>query len=170
MTDLDTIDIRVYDADTSFVKSTSGAIGTNEQTFSLSGFGISGLYTARVAISNPNHSFVYNKYLSFVVSPEGGTGEEGTGDIVTDVPAMIESSIQGLGMANTIGYAIITLIVMAVVFWFSRRHRQMRIVFPLMVLAISMIMGWIPIWVIVLLAVVFGFILWRSIVGRSKEA
>ena len=107
-----------------------------------------GDYLLRVELYQGHTSFRYTKDLSFKVG-EGGGITEGAGEDILHV-------LDLFGLDNTVGHWIVLLVLMVGGFILCRKSQILRVVVPLVVLAIAIVMNWIDTWIIVLLALGAG--------------
>lgn len=84
--------------------------------------------------------------------------EEGIdpGDEPLDPIGGVDEWLSGIGLANEGGHWLIMLVVMGATFGIFRKSRVLKVVFPLCWLGFFMAVGWIAIWIVVLLALGAG--------------
>ena len=89
----------------------------------------------------------------------GGPGTPPTGPAATATGLWerISTSLNTVGLNNQMGRAFFLLGLMVLVMVAARNNKAMRVILPLCVLGVGIIGGWVPIWVVVLLAVGAGF-------------
>jgi hypothetical protein len=80
----------------------------------------------------------------------------GGNSVNKDLSDGIQNTITGLGMNNTTGYWIITILGMGLSFYMFRNDDKMRIVMPVMILGAGIVMGWLSGPLVVLLVIVAG--------------
>lgn len=73
---------------------------------------------------------------------------------VVDIADKIEGTLDSIGANNPVGYWVVTICGMVVLFYLNRDDERMRIIMPLMVLGLGLIMGWLSAPVIVAIAVI----------------
>ncbi len=67
------------------------------------------------------------------------------------------------GLNNKMGYFAAIVILMALAYYFFRKEKTLRVVGPLLIFAGAMFAGWIPAWIVVLFAIIFGVIIWGKL-------
>lgn len=87
-------------------------------------------------------------------------GTTNSDDIIDDVSTWIDGGLSTFGLDGTFGHWLLMLIGMVVMFVIFRKHRTMRVVAPLMVIGLGIIGRWIPLWMVIMLALAAGFAIW----------
>lgn len=107
-----------------------------------------------------SYNHVHDRYFTV-----GGAGSTGIVGEVTGLFGGLTNAMQTWGIDNPAGHWLLMLGLMILVFWIFRRSKLMRVVGPLSVLALGITLSWVETWLIVLLSLSVGFVMWK-ILGR----
>jgi hypothetical protein len=133
---------------------------------SLVGPTVIGSYYARIKLSHPLTSFVYERWLPFTVTSggvvPGGPGSGGTTDVLKAILDAIDGWLTGLGFNTDAGHWVILFLGMVLTFLVAYKDRVMRLVLPLCLLGVAFAINWVDRWLIVLLACGAGVWLWKT--------
>lgn len=91
------------------------------------------------------------------------------GEIGESIGDRINNLLAQWGMDNDSGHIIWILIVMVLLFLIAYKHEMLRVVFPMVALAVGIAIGWVDIWLIILLAAGVGFSVYKFLKGRKGE-
>lgn len=133
---------------------TAGTVLTGTNTFELIGVA-DGTYEARFSFQGGGvENYVYIHEIPFKVNleEEPDVVQEGAGNIFDNMMNWLD----GVGLDNPTGHWLIMLILMAVAFVTAYKSELLRVVFPMGIVGLFIVMGWVDIWVIVLLALGAG--------------
>jgi hypothetical protein len=161
-------------APVSFLYWKTGDISTAVNTDTVDSFGMVAGFSATVT------GLVYSQNYSYqaVCYAVGAHASECYGDIVTFVvgqggtPTIPSySSIWAFLWGSAPGHWLVMLIGMGgVALVFFRKHRTVALLLCLMILGLGIVIGWIDVWIIVLLAIGGGLYIWRKVIaGRGSS-
>lgn len=103
-----------------------------------------------VSVDNATYIAVFSK--GAVIPGEDDPHEPA----VTGVWGKIQSSLDTVGLNNQMGRMFVIIVAMVAGFWAVRNSGAMRVVVPLGIMAVAIVGGWLPIWIVVLLALGAG--------------
>lgn len=73
------------------------------------------------------------------------------------------------GLNNPTGGWIMTLALMCLAYYLGRKNKFLLVCLEVVVFGIAISLGWVAPWVLLLLAVVFGVIVWQFLQGKQKN-
>lgn len=157
---LNKVRLYIYEDDYTPVWDSGGSIDSKINQYSTFEIDITGDYIMRVQLWSSDTSFTYIYDIPFTVGvgPGGPTGP-GTARNLLD---LINSSIDEWGLNNAFGHWVILLGVMILLFVVFIRSDAMRVIMPLAAMAVAIVVGWVDVWVIVLLSLGVGLEIWRA--------
>lgn len=97
----------------------------------------------------------------------GEPGTDGPGAAAMGLWGKIRNSLDSVGLDNVMGRMFVILFAMVALVIVARDNKLFRVVLPLAVLGVGIIGGWVPIWIIILLALGVGVFLVK---GMSRTA
>jgi len=151
---LPNLNLKVIDEDAAVISQSSESFIEDElNEYVLTAPTVSGQYVVRFTFSGVD-TWDYIHDIPFSVGPSRGlTGA----DSIID---RLEQWIINAGMDNPVGYWVILLVGMVVLFLLAYKSPILRVVLPLVFLGLMLIWGKVDTWLIVLLALGAGLTLW----------
>lgn len=148
--------VRIIDAQGKQINIKGGVLTTGNNNFEIQSAGGEGTHFVEFGATKEDVSWTLRIRQKIEVSGEGAGG----GLLPFVIP---------WGLDNPAGRWIIILCGMAVAFIFTyKRSRLLSVVAPLMVLGIGIVMGWVDTWIIVLLSLGAGVVIYGMIKRRTQ--
>lgn len=157
---LPTLSLQILDSAGNVKGVTGGTVIDGVNEFDLMVPATIGDYELRYTFAGDG-SWSYIHDRAFVVSAEGGVGGVTVTEL-TGLGAKIKTTMVSFGLDNPVGHWVVILILSVILFIVFYKSSVMRVVGPLLVIAIAMVMGWVDTWIVILLALGAGFTLWRT--------
>lgn len=153
-----------------FVYWKTGDLSTLQQTVPVDVYGITGSWSTIIS------GLVYGQNYSYKAEVMGSCGDDPYGEVVTFVigqpPPPTIPSIGGIWtflFGSAPGHWLLILVAMGITaLVFYQKHRTVAMVLCLMILGFGMVIGWIDVWIIVLLAIGVGLVIWRQVRKTSS--
>lgn len=153
-----------------FVYWKTGDLSTLQQTVPVDVYGITGSWSTIIS------GLVYGRNYSYKAEVMGSCGADPYGEVVTFVIGQqAPPTIPSIGSTGTFlfgsapGHWLLILLAMGITaLIFFQKHRTVAIVLCLMVLGFGIVIGWIDVWIIVLLGIGVGFVIWRQVRKTSS--
>lgn len=153
-----------------FVYWKTGDLSTLQQTTPVDVAGITGSWSTTIT------GLVYGQNYSYRAEVQGSCGDDPYGDVVTfvvgqgstpTVPSI--GSVWAFLWSSTPGHWLMMVLAMGfVALVFFRKHKTVAVILCLMVLGFGIVIGWVDVWIIVLLAIGGGLYIWRKVVGGRQ--
>lgn len=108
-----------------------------------------------------------NTTITAVFTQVGGGGgdDEGPGAVATGMWGRVRNTLNDVGLDNSMGRMFVVIIAMVVMVVVARDNKVLRVVLPLAVLGLGILGGWVPIWIVVLLALGVGVFIVKQMSG-----
>jgi hypothetical protein len=106
----------------------------------------------------------------FILSGGGGSGDSGGAAAASGIWGGITDSLSSVGLGNPMGRMMVVLAGMVVAAVVCGKNKTMRVVAPLGVLGIGIIGNWVPLWIVVVLAVGVGFAIMKFVTKSAGAA
>lgn len=131
-------------------------------TITLPAPGVAGSYVARLTLSGDS-TWSYIRDIPFSVTGSGTSLEGGN-----SMKDSYEQWLENNGWLTDMGKFLIIMLGMIVLFIVFRKSELLRVAMPLMVLGLGIIIGWVPVWLTVILALGAGLTLFQLFRGKLQ--
>jgi len=128
-----------------------------------------GATTLLLTISTTLDDYIHHSYLAL-------TEEGGPPPVIPPIPGLPGSFgdwwdwVTGV-FSGTSGHWLIMILAMGfVALIFYRKHRTVAIVLCFSIIGFGIVIGWIDIWLVVLLGIIAGIVIWRLVAGSHRQA
>lgn len=155
--------VNVYNYNDQVIDTASGTLSLNDTIINVSAPAVgSGIIEIILTDSTISYSYIYHIPIQVTYDDDGGS--------ITDMGegfwAMFTDTIDNIGLDNPGGHWLIILILMILVALMVWKDKLLRIILPLGVLAFGLVTSFLDLWIVILLAIVAGGIVFGIIRKR----